>query len=90
MNSIAASPDYFSSCSSESDNDSSSDSEKNFSSKNTIDSNEENLKICSHRKTKSQNFLSKLLNREVSDNVCTVLKENVLIVGNEINFILFQ
>lgn len=68
MNSISASPGYFSSCSSESDNDSSSDSEENFPYNKTIDSNEENLKIGSQRRAKSQNFLSKLLNREVSRN----------------------
>lgn len=64
MNSLL-SPGYFSSCSSESDNESSSDSDDNFPNKNAADS-AGNQIVCPLRKSKSVNLVTKLLNREVS------------------------
>lgn len=65
MNSLL-SPGYFSSCSSESDNESSSDSDENYPNKNAIDSTDANQIVSSQRKSKSVNLITKLLNREVS------------------------
>lgn len=65
MNSLL-SPGYFSSCSSESDNESSSDSDENFPNKNAADSISGNQIVCPLRKSKSVNLVTKLLNREVS------------------------